>query len=69
MAESAPDGNKVIVLDENNTIQIWTLAAPLSTAALDMEQLISEGCKKLLPRGDELTQLDTLCKPLVSSGN
>ena len=67
IAETAPDGNKVIVLDEDKTIQVWTLVAPLPTAELDMDQLITEGCKKLLPRKVEFTQFDRLCKPRIQS--
>jgi WD40 repeat protein len=65
--EAGPDGNKLIVSDEDKTIQIWTIATPLPTATLDMDQLITEGCKKLLPRKNEFTQFDKLCKPRVDS--
>lgn len=67
MAESTPDGNKVVVLDENNTIQVWSLIAPLETNERDMEKLITSGCRKLLDRKSEFTQFNELCKSRVES--
>jgi WD40 repeat protein len=65
-AESTLDGAKVIVLDEANTIQVWTLTEQLPTSTFDIQQLITEGCKKVVNHKDEFTKFDEICKPRLT---
>ena len=65
MAESASD--RIMILDEDKSIQIWTLKLPPATARLDVEQLINAGCQNLRNRKKEFPQFDSLCRPRVQS--
>ena len=63
MAATSASGNSVIIVDEDKTIQIWSLAPRLAVADLTVEGLIKEGCKKLFDRRSEFPQIGPVCKP------
>ena len=69
MAATSASGNRVIIVDEDKTIQIWNLVASVKIDDLDGPQLITQGCSKIEARKSEFPQFEGLCSRASQRGN